>query len=71
MESVAADIDDLPDLEEPDSLATAIVWRLTFQKHARQADALDSEFDISPVTPIANRTPAARPTVMETFATAI
>jgi hypothetical protein len=71
MESVAADINDLPDLEEPDSLAMAIVWCSTFQKHARRADALDSEFDISPVTPIANRTPAACPTVMETFATAI
>ena len=30
MESVAADIDNLPDLEEPESLATAIVWRLAF-----------------------------------------
>ena len=71
MESVAADIDNLPDLEEPESLATAIVWHSTFQKHACRADALDSEFDVAPVTPIANRTPAARPTVMETFAAAI
>jgi hypothetical protein len=30
MESVAADIDNLPDLEEPESLATAIVWRSAF-----------------------------------------
>ena len=28
------DIDALPDLEEPDALAAAIVWRSTFMKHA-------------------------------------
>ena len=28
------DIDALPDLEEPDALAAAIVWRSTFVKHA-------------------------------------
>ncbi len=35
MKSFAADIDNLPDLEEPESLTAAIVWRSTFMKHAR------------------------------------
>ncbi len=48
LDSVELDIDDLPDLEEPDALTTTIVWRSTFMKHARRADVFGSGFDVAP-----------------------